>query len=80
MDNHCQIRTRICVSLPCIQLLVDGILNHIPYTVQPLELTAGIPKREYARRRKALMDSLPEGSIVVCVSAPVKYMSGSTSN
>ena len=45
--------------------------------VQANELTPGIPTEEYERRRKALMDSLPEDSIVVSVAAPIKYMSNS---
>lgn len=45
--------------------------------VQTNELTPGIPTEEYERRRKALMDSLPDDSIVVSVAAPIKYMSNS---
>ena len=45
-------------------------------TVRPDEITPGISANEYERRRKALMDRLPDGSIVVSVSAEVKYMSG----
>ncbi|KAL1675499.1 peptidase M24, structural domain-containing protein [Schizophyllum commune] len=47
-----------------------------PHLVQPGELTPGIPQEEYERRRKALMDSLPDNSVVVCAAAPIKYMSG----
>lgn len=47
--------------------------------VQPNELTPGIPSEEYERRRKSLMDSLPEDSIVISVAAPIKYMSNSES-
>ncbi|EPQ59723.1 hypothetical protein GLOTRDRAFT_34532 [Gloeophyllum trabeum ATCC 11539] len=47
-----------------------------PHLVKAGELTPGIPVHEYERRRKDLMDSLPENSIVVSVAAPVKYMSG----
>ncbi|TFK43119.1 peptidase M24 [Crucibulum laeve] len=39
------------------------------------ELTPGIPASDYEQRRKKLMDSLPDNSIVVAVSAPIKYMS-----
>ncbi|KZP15097.1 peptidase M24 [Athelia psychrophila] len=46
-----------------------------PHLVKPSELNPGIPVKEYERRRKALMDSLPNGSIVVAVAAPIKYMS-----
>jgi intermediate cleaving peptidase 55 len=48
-------------------------------TVSVGQLTPGIPAEEYEGRRKTLMDSLPENSIVVSVAAPVKYMSGRTS-
>ncbi|KAL1749162.1 peptidase M24, structural domain-containing protein [Schizophyllum fasciatum] len=47
-----------------------------PHLVKPGELTPGIPRKEYEKRRKALMDSLPENSVVVCAAAPIKYMSG----
>ncbi|KAL4241292.1 peptidase M24B family protein [Abortiporus biennis] len=47
-----------------------------PHLVRPGETTPGIPQEEYHRRRRALMDRLPEDSMVVSVSAPVKYMSG----
>ena len=40
------------------------------------ELTPGIPASEYERRRRKLMDGLPDGSLVVSVSAQVKFMSG----
>ncbi|KAL1664833.1 peptidase M24, structural domain-containing protein [Schizophyllum commune] len=50
-----------------------------PHLVQPGELTPGIPQEEYERRRKALMDSLPDNSVVVCAAAPIKYMSGGES-
>lgn len=45
---------------------------------QPQYLTPGIPAEDYEQRRRKLMDSLPENSIVVSVAAPIKYMSGST--
>lgn len=47
-----------------------------PHLVNEGELTPGIPMEEYQRRRRTLMDSLPPNSAVVCVAAPVKYMSG----
>ncbi|KAF7982312.1 hypothetical protein HWV62_28998 [Athelia sp. TMB] len=46
-----------------------------PHLVQQSELNPGIPAQEYERRRKALMDSLPNDSVVVAVAAPIKYMS-----
>lgn len=46
------------------------------FLVKPNEVTPGIPDEEFERRRKALMDSLPENSIVVAVAGHVKYMSG----
>ncbi|KIM84024.1 hypothetical protein PILCRDRAFT_819055 [Piloderma croceum F 1598] len=51
------------------------IFQSHPHLVKPNELTAGIPSEEYERRRRALMDSLPDDSIVVSVAAPIKYMS-----
>ncbi|KAH8102841.1 peptidase M24, structural domain-containing protein [Cristinia sonorae] len=47
-----------------------------PHLIKAHEVTPGIPHKEYDRRRKALMDSLPENSIVVSVAGQVKYMSG----
>lgn len=38
------------------------------HLIAPEELTPGIPKVEYEERRKNLMDSLPQGSLVVCQS------------
>ncbi len=40
------------------------------------ETTPGIPREEYDRRRRELMESLPDDSLVVCVAGQVKYMSG----
>ena len=40
------------------------------------ETTPEIPQEEYHRRRRELMESLPEGSLVVCVAGQMKYMSG----
>ncbi|KAG9317064.1 peptidase M24 [Chiua virens] len=47
-----------------------------PHLLRPHELTPGIPVEEYERRRRQLMDSLPDDSVVVSVAAPIKYMSG----
>ncbi|KAI0029389.1 peptidase M24 [Vararia minispora EC-137] len=46
-----------------------------PHLIQSGEVTPGIPAHEYERRRRMLMDDLPEGSVVLSLSAPVKYMS-----
>ncbi|KAF8489349.1 peptidase M24 [Russula emetica] len=46
-----------------------------PYLVKQGEVTPGIPAWEYERRRKQLVDGLPDGSLVVCVAGHVKYMS-----
>ncbi|KAH7344152.1 peptidase M24 [Rhizoctonia solani] len=48
-----------------------------PHLVRPGELTPGIQASEYANRRRKLMDSLPAGSVVLCTSAELKYMSSS---
>ena len=58
-----------------LRFAADGM----SFIVQPNELTPGIPSKEYEQRRKALMDSLPDDSIVVAVAAPIKYMSNSES-
>jgi len=47
-----------------------------PHLLQPGEITPGISEREYEQRRKTLMDSLPEDSLVVCLGGQLKYMSG----
>ncbi|KAF9458010.1 peptidase M24 [Collybia nuda] len=47
-----------------------------PHLLKPQDLTPGIPAEDYERRRRYLMDALPDNSIVVCVAAPIKYMSG----
>ncbi len=62
--------------------VIDGGFRTSSYdhqTVKRDELTPGIPATEYERRRRELMDSLPDGSMVVSVAAPVKYMSGGMS-
>ncbi|KAL0949091.1 hypothetical protein HGRIS_009182 [Hohenbuehelia grisea] len=46
-----------------------------PLLVKSNETTPGIPSAEYESRRRKLMDSLPDGSLVVSVAAPVRYMS-----
>ncbi|CAE7216626.1 unnamed protein product [Rhizoctonia solani] len=46
-----------------------------PHLIQPGELTPGIPSSEYADRRSRLVDSLPIGSVILCTSAELKYMS-----
>ncbi|PPQ68846.1 hypothetical protein CVT26_001680 [Gymnopilus dilepis] len=48
-------------------------LSH-PHLVQPHELTPGIPISDYEERRRNLMDLLPEKSLVVSVSSPIKYI------
>ncbi|KAG6830958.1 hypothetical protein H0H92_013670 [Tricholoma furcatifolium] len=45
------------------------------HLLKPHELTPGIPAEDYERRRRALMESLPDNSLVVCIAAPIKYMS-----
>ncbi|KDQ14198.1 hypothetical protein BOTBODRAFT_132675 [Botryobasidium botryosum FD-172 SS1] len=46
-----------------------------PHILREDEVTPGIPKSEYERRRRELMARLPDRSMVLCVAAPVKYMS-----
>ncbi|KAJ6612152.1 peptidase M24 [Mycena sp. CBHHK59/15] len=45
-------------------------------TVQSSELTPGFSAQEYETRRRNLMNSLPDSSIVVAISGAMKYMSG----
>ncbi|KAJ7666498.1 peptidase M24 [Mycena rosella] len=47
-----------------------------PHLVNSTELTPGFTAQEYETRRRNLMDSLPDSSIVVAISGTVKYMSG----
>ncbi|KAI0766191.1 peptidase M24, structural domain-containing protein [Trametes elegans] len=47
-----------------------------PHLVSPEDTTPGIPQEEYERRRRELLESLPDNSLVVCVAGQVKYMSG----
>ncbi|KAI0829267.1 peptidase M24, structural domain-containing protein [Trametes gibbosa] len=46
------------------------------HIISPKETTPGIPQKEYDRRRRELVQSLPDNCIVVCVAGQVKYMSG----
>jgi len=48
--------------------------------VRQHDLTPGIKLEEYDQRRRKLMNSLPENSLVVSVSAPIKLMSNSASS
>ncbi|KAN0097864.1 Peptidase M24, structural domain containing protein [Tylopilus felleus] len=48
-----------------------------PHLLRPHELTPGVPVEEYERRRRQLMENLPNDSVVVSVAAPIKYMSES---
>ncbi|KAK7061263.1 intermediate cleaving peptidase 55 [Favolaschia claudopus] len=47
-----------------------------PHLVRDTELTPGFTAEEYERRRRSLMHSLPESSVVVSVAGSIKYMSG----
>ncbi|KAJ6543936.1 peptidase M24 [Mycena capillaripes] len=47
-----------------------------PHLVQSTELTPGFSAQEYETRRRNLMNSLPDSSVVVSVAGAVKYMSG----
>jgi intermediate cleaving peptidase 55 len=40
------------------------------------ELTVGITAEEYEGRRKALMDGLEEGAVVIIAGGRLKYLSG----
>ena len=48
------------------------------WAVRRNDLTPGIPASDYEQRRRNLMESLPDRSIVISVAAPMKYMSAST--
>ena len=56
--------------------MASPCLADLDTTVQKNEITPGFALAEYARRRSKLMEALPPSSMVVAVSAPVKYMSG----
>ncbi|KAF8883399.1 peptidase M24, structural domain-containing protein [Infundibulicybe gibba] len=47
-----------------------------PHLLPKGELTPGIPATEYEARRRKLMEALPEGSVVLALASPVRYMSG----
>lgn len=47
------------------------------FTVRRNDITPGFPGSEYEQRRRNLMELLPEKSIAVTVSSPIKFMSGS---
>ncbi|KAF9004696.1 peptidase M24 [Cyathus striatus] len=51
------------------------LLQSHPHLFSRNDLTPGVPVEDYEQRRKNLMDSLPDRSLVVSVSAPIKYMS-----
>jgi hypothetical protein len=46
-----------------------------PHLVGPNDLTPGITANEYHERRKKLMASLPDGSVVVCMGGTVRLVS-----
>ena len=46
------------------------------HLVSTHETTPGIPQEEYDRRRRELMQSLPDGALVICGAGQIKYMSG----
>lgn len=54
---------------------MHGCVCVCAHTVKQGEVTPGIPASEYERRRKQLVDGLPDGSLVVCVAGHMKYMS-----
>lgn len=74
-------------SQPIPQPTFPGVTNPKPPTTgQPLagshahvvragELTPGITAAEYEDRRRRLMDSLPPGSVVVCMGGTVRLVS-----
>ncbi|KAF7301306.1 Methionine aminopeptidase [Mycena indigotica] len=47
-----------------------------PHLVANTELTPGFSSEEYETRRRRLMESLPDSSIVVSTAGTIKYMSG----
>ena len=46
-----------------------------PHLLRARELTPGILPKEYEARRKALMESLPDGAVVVCMGNTVRLVS-----
>ncbi|KZT13168.1 uncharacterized protein LAESUDRAFT_690390 [Laetiporus sulphureus 93-53] len=47
-----------------------------PHLLKEGEITPGITAVEYEHRRRSLMESLPDGSLVLSFAGDVKYMSG----
>lgn len=47
-----------------------------PHYMGEGELTVGITAEEYEGRRKALMDGLEEGAVVIIAGGRLKYLSG----
>lgn len=45
-----------------------------PHLINSKHLTPGIPAEEYEARRKKLMESLPDGSVVICMGGTVKLV------
>lgn len=54
----------------------SNIVEDAFFLVQPNETTPGIPAEDYELRRRKLMESLPDNSLVVSIAGQVKYMSG----
>ncbi|KAJ7638370.1 peptidase M24 [Roridomyces roridus] len=52
------------------------LLPSHPHLVRDGELTPGFTANEYETRRRKLMDSLPDSSVVVSIAGTIKYMSG----
>jgi hypothetical protein len=84
VDNSDQTRkvwaARLCLSSSSqsVNSLLLPEYSHPLLSVKPGELTPGISTREYESRRRRLMETLPDNSLVVLMGGKVKYMSNRT--
>ena len=61
---------------PCVPGYSQPLPSTHPHLMAPGELTVGITAAEYEGRRKALMDEMEEGAVVVIAGGRLKYLSG----
>ncbi|KAF5364376.1 hypothetical protein D9756_000893 [Leucocoprinus leucothites] len=73
--KHASRRTLVTVTKP--GAYGQPLPHSHPHLLRQHDLTPGIQPEEYEQRRRKLMSSLPENSLVVSVAAPIKLMSNS---
>jgi hypothetical protein len=74
--SHTQLGERVARTSQLPTFIITEKWFLCAHAVKQGEVTPGIPASEYERRRRQLVDSLPDGSLVVCMTGNVKYMSG----